>query len=70
MVTGSGKVAEVKPEVSREDTKITQTGDAVLAQTLEVPLKLNVPDTARIPDGATFWEGDDDGKCRVIRADG
>jgi len=70
MTTGTGKVAEVKPEVSREDTKITQTGDAVLAQTLEVPLKLNVPETARIPDGATFYEGTDDGRCRVIKQDG
>lgn len=29
-----------------------------------------IPEGARIPDGATFHEGEDDGKCRVIRPDG
>jgi hypothetical protein len=36
----------------------------------EQELRLVLPETARIPEGATFWEGDDDGYCRVIKADG
>jgi hypothetical protein len=60
------KVAEVKPEETGELVKIPQTGESSTAQTLG----LHVPDTALIPDGSTFHEGDDDGKCRVIRPDG
>jgi len=33
-------------------------------------LVLRVPEGALIPEGATFYEGEDDMRCRVIRADG
>ena len=33
-------------------------------------LVLNVPETAMIPDGCTFWEGEDDGRCRVLKPGG
>jgi len=33
-------------------------------------LVLRIPEGARIPDGATFYEGSDDGYCRLVRADG
>lgn len=33
-------------------------------------LLLNVPETAMIPDGCTFWDGEDDGRCRVLKPDG
>jgi hypothetical protein len=65
-VTSQRKVAEVNPEETGEMVKIPQTGEGSSAQTLE----LHVPDTARIPDGATFYEGQDDGRCRLIKQDG
>ena len=33
-------------------------------------LTLSIPEGARIPDGASFYEGEDDGYCRLIRTDG
>ena len=33
-------------------------------------LVLRLPDSARIPEGSSFFEGDDDGHCRLIRPDG
>jgi len=33
-------------------------------------LVLRLPESAYIPEGATFYEGEDDGRCRLIRADG
>ena len=33
-------------------------------------LVLRMPDSARIPEGSTFYEGDDDGTCRLVRPDG
>lgn len=36
----------------------------------DAKLVLNVPETALIPEGASFYEGDDDGRCRVIRPSG
>ena len=33
-------------------------------------LVLRVPDTAILPEGATFYEGPDDARCRLIHADG
>lgn len=33
-------------------------------------LVLAIPDGARIPEGSSFHEGEDDGYCRVIRQDG
>jgi len=54
-----------------------QNGDAAMRpgaavardQDAEQALVLRVPETARIPEGATFYEGTDDGKCRVIIRD-
>jgi hypothetical protein len=31
---------------------------------------LVIPEGAKIPDGATFYEGEDDRRCRLVRADG
>src|SRR5262245_59109429 len=36
----------------------------------EERLELHVPETAIIPEGATFYEGEDDGRCRLIKATG
>ena len=33
-------------------------------------LVLRVPETARLPEGSSFYEGADDGFCRIVRADG
>jgi len=44
--------------------KIPQTGEG------ETALILRIPPEARIPDGASFYQGDDDTLCRVIRANG
>lgn len=69
--TTPGKVAQVFPQVSSNQEKIPQTGEGETAQTQgNDQLILRIPDTAIIPEGATFHEGDDDGKCRLIRADG
>lgn len=39
-------------------------------QVAEGPLVLRVPDGARLPPETTFYEGLDDGRCRVVRKDG
>lgn len=54
----------MKPQVSSEMEKIPQTGEQ------ETALTLRIPPEARIPDGASFYEGDDDGTCRVVRPNG
>lgn len=36
----------------------------------EQELVLRVPEGALIPEGASFYEGADDGRCRLIRPDG
>ena len=64
------KVAQGDKRLSSEGDKITQSGEGLEAEK-QVPepngeLVLRIPDTARIPEGATFHEGEDDGKCRVI----
>lgn len=41
----------------------------ILQQTSEA-LVLAVPESAKIPDGSTFYEGPDDRRCRLVRADG
>jgi hypothetical protein len=33
-------------------------------------LVLRVPETAKLPEGATFYEGPDDAHCRLVNADG
>ena len=33
-------------------------------------LVLSIPETARLPEGASFYEGEDDGRCRLIKLDG
>jgi hypothetical protein len=47
-----------------------QSQELTLDTEPEEPLRLVLPETARIPEGATFWEGADDGYCRVVKADG
>ena len=60
--------------MSSEGDKITQTGEGLEAEkpVLEPneELVLRIPDTAKIPEGATFYEGEDDKRCRVIKLDG
>jgi hypothetical protein len=34
------------------------------------PLQLVVPESAQLPEGATFFDGPDDARCRLIRPDG
>jgi hypothetical protein len=36
----------------------------------ETALVLRIPETAKLPEGATFHEGEDDGYCRLIAPDG
>lgn len=31
---------------------------------------LAIPESAKIPPGATFYEGQDDGRCRIVKPDG
>ena len=50
--------------MSTEETKIPQTGED------ETALVLRIPETAKIPEGATFYEGEDDTRCRVIKPGG
>lgn len=33
-------------------------------------LILRIPEEAKLPEGATFYEGEDDGRCRLVRLDG
>jgi hypothetical protein len=54
----------VFPQVSSDGEKIPQTGEGKTA------LVLRIPPEAKIPDGATFYQGEDDGTCRLIRPDG
>src|SRR5262247_3726016 len=35
-----------------------------------IQAKWSPPAGARVPEGSTFFEGEDDGYCRVVRADG
>lgn len=42
----------------------------VSSQPAEDALVLVIPSTALIPEGATFYEGDDDKRCRLIKPDG
>lgn len=53
----------MNPEDASKEAKIPQTGE-------EQPLTLRIPETALIPDGATFYEGEDDTRCRLIRPNG
>jgi len=55
----------------------TQNGDGpdassgtIPAEPAEDSLVLRLPDSAILVDGTTFYEGTDDGLCRVIRPDG
>lgn len=43
---------------------------AISSGSAEGPLVLNIPSTALIPEGASFYEGDDDTRCRLIKIDG
>jgi len=45
-------------------------GQAESAPAETEELVLRIPETARIPEGASFYDGPDDGRCRVIRPDG
>lgn len=36
----------------------------------EQALVLRIPDGAKIPEGATFYDGADDGRCRLLRPNG
>lgn len=49
--------------MAAEETKIPQTGEGQ-------QLVLRLPAAARIPDGATFYDGPDDTHCRIVKADG
>lgn len=49
---------EPQPSVQAVQADTAPAGDELV---------LRLPETARIPEGATFYDGPDDGKCRVIR---
>ena len=54
-------------QAQEAERETTQTGD------LEPPddaLVLRIPDGAKLPDGATFYQGEDDTRCRLIKPDG
>lgn len=54
----------MNPKDAASEEQIPQTGE------LEPALTLRIPDGARIPEGATFYEGEDDTRCRLIAPDG
>lgn len=60
--------------VSSEEEQTPQTGDGLEQQTsqaeVEQELILRVPDTAILPPDSTFYEGEDDKVCRLIKQDG
>jgi hypothetical protein len=49
------------------DSQVTSTDEEQSEKgTLDEVLEWRLPEGARVPDGATFFEGADDGFCRVI----
>lgn len=61
----------MNPQTSSEESKIPQTGEGESEQpSQELALVLRVPDGAKLPPNARFYEGEDDGFCRLIREDG
>jgi hypothetical protein len=59
----------MEDEVLAKSMKIDDSTRDEAAPVVE-ELRLHVPEGALIPAGATFYEGDDDGRCRVIKLDG